>query len=232
MLNEIAAADYGYKAEENLAPLWQIRGEGLFVTPLRWRPREVLELIRWSNPEDPKHKPGLPGERGHWMRAFACSALLRAAGEVGNEDLRSGWNQTLMQLIGSLRAVGPELYEPAAAFLAWLVLRVDADGDTEELGFLMMGLLWFALHLRSAIPDDVVVALAERIAAEAQRSARRWDMAPERWLLGTTFFDKYHADWERLGVTLAEIDLGDRSSDARDWVGLIGSELAGSNPRL
>ena len=77
MLEEIAAADYGYDVEKHLAHLQLIRDEGSFAVPMRWEPREILELIRWSEPEDPKWKPGAFGERGHWMRAFACTSLLR-----------------------------------------------------------------------------------------------------------------------------------------------------------
>src|ERR1700761_2888417 len=76
MLNEIAAADYGDKVAEHLAPLRQIRDGRSLRAPMRWEPREVLELIRWSEPDIPDWKPGSSGERGHWMRAFCCSALL------------------------------------------------------------------------------------------------------------------------------------------------------------
>jgi len=120
LLYEIATADYGHKVNEHLLHLRQIRAKGSFATPMRWHPREVLELIRWSEPEAPNWKPGLPGERGHWMRAFACSSLLiRVAGEQENSELREGWNETLIQLIDSLHSIAPELYRPAAAFLAW-----------------------------------------------------------------------------------------------------------------
>lgn len=228
LLDVIATADYrGRDAEEHLAHLRQIRDQGLFAVPMRWCPREVLELIRWSQPEDPSWKPGLPGEPGHWMRAFACAALLKAAADAGNEELRGGWNQTLIQLIGSLRAVAPELYEPAAAFLAWLISQVEAVDGIEELGFLLVGLLWLALHLPIPLPEDVVVALCERITAEAQRAYEEdCGPKPERWLLGTTYYDGQHEDWERLGQMLTAMDLGSRSPAVREWVRLIGSELA------
>jgi hypothetical protein len=226
MLDEIAAADHGYKAEEHLAHLLPIRDQGSFAVPMRWHPKEVLELVRWREPENPKTPA--PGERGHWMRAFACTALLRAAGEPANQGLREGSNQTLIQLIGSLRAVGPELYGPAAALLAWLILRMKQYDETEELGFFMIGLLWLAVHVPASIPDDIVVTLSERIAAEAQRrSAERRGPHPERWLLGTTFHDIKHAGWERLGLELVEMDLSDRAPPAREWISLIGGKLAG-----
>jgi len=227
MLHEIAAADYGDAADRHFSHLLKLRSQGSCETPMDWHPREVLELIRWSEPDDPAWKPGSPGDRGHWMRAFACSALLKAAAEDSNEELRQGWNSTLIQLIDSLRAVGPELYETAASFLAWLILRVEANEDVAEQGFLMLGLLWLALHFKEPIPDRVVVELCEQISREAHQSV--WDPTPgaERWLLGATFFNLRHKKWEQLGLDLTEMDLSGRSSLARDWVRLIGGELAG-----
>jgi hypothetical protein len=157
------------------------------------------------------------------MRAFACSSLLRAAGEKENLELRGGWNQTLIQLIDSLQLIAPELYRPAAAFLAWLILQVR---DDDELGFFLIGLLWIALHLQAT--DDVVVDLSELADAEAKRQldGNFWPRSG-RWLLDTTYFNSLHSRWERLGRSLAEMDLRGRSSAACDWVMLIASELAG-----
>jgi hypothetical protein len=228
MLDEIAAADYGHDAKEHLAHLQQIHADGSFAVPMRWHPQEVLELIRWSEPEDPSWKPGAPGERGHWMRAFACASLLRAAGESENSELRNGWNQTLIQLMGSLRTVAQELYPAAAAFLAWLIPQVEQYDDTEELGFFAIGLLWLALNLPADIPDDVVVALSERITAEAKLAFEEGHGPhAEGWLLGTTFYNLQHGAWKRLGLELTQLDLRDRALATREWVSLIGSELVG-----
>jgi hypothetical protein len=223
---EIATADYGRAANENFASLRQIRDGGVLESPMRWHRREVLELIRWSESELPDWKPGLPGMRGHWMRAFSCSALLKAAGEPENGELRVGWNQTLVQLIDSLSSIEPELYGLAAAFLAWIILRMEHHQDTEEAGFFRFGLLWLALRLHAV--DEVIVALAELTAADAERQPQlnfgRWS---NRWLLGTTCYDLRHAKWDRLGHSLTGFDLAGRSSVAYNWVSLIGSQFAG-----
>src|SRR6266852_3913871 len=76
MLREIAAADYGWKADECYALLQPILKAGL-VAADDFNLREVLELIRWSEPEDPAWSPGGQGLRGHWMRLFACTAMVR-----------------------------------------------------------------------------------------------------------------------------------------------------------
>src|SRR5580704_18013937 len=135
MLEEIAAADYGDDLTEHLAHLRRTRDDGSFAIPMRWCPREVLELIRWSQPEDPEWGPGGFGERGHWMRAFACTALLRAGGDDGNEELREGWNSTLIQLIESLNVLSLGFAEAAAGLYAWLINAFAGDPEAEELAF-------------------------------------------------------------------------------------------------
>ena len=228
MLEEIAAADYGREVKDNLSHLRRIRDQRSFAIPMRWDPREVLELIRWSQPEDPNWKPGAYGERGHWMRAFACASLLRAAGESENSDLRSGWNQTLIQLVDSLRFLGPHFDEPAAKFLAWLIQRYEAHEDGDELAFFAIGLLWFGLNLRSSAPDEIIISLCEWIAARERRDARDYGESGGRWLLSTTCYDLRHAAWESLGGALETIDAGRLSPASREWVRLIGSALSGS----
>ena len=76
-------------------------------------PGEVLELIRWSNPEASVHKPDAAGRRGHHMRAFACAALLRTAMRDGCVVAEA----TLAQCLVSAKALGHETSEAAARFL-------------------------------------------------------------------------------------------------------------------
>lgn len=229
MLREIAAADYGEEVEEHLEHLLGIRDRGSFEMPMSWHPQEVLELIRWSEPEDPSWRPGAPGERGHWMRAFACAALLRAAGEESNDPLRDGWNQTLIQLLESLRIVGTPLYGHATGFLAWLIPRALQYKDAEDLGFFMIGLLWCALHRPTAVSDTAIVLLSEQISAEMQRASnesRRLHAEPG--LLGATYYDLRHAKWRQLGQDLIKLDLTHRALAVQEWVGMIGGELGAS----
>jgi hypothetical protein len=78
MLREIAEADYGWKAEECYALLQPMLKTGLVASDDSHL-REVLELIRWSEPDEPDWSPGGRGRRGHWMRLFACTAMVRLA---------------------------------------------------------------------------------------------------------------------------------------------------------
>lgn len=228
MLAEIAEADYGQEHQEHLAQLEKIRSAGLSPVPMEWVPGEVLELIRWSEPDDPTHKPGGQGIRGHWMRAFACAALLRAAADVENRDLREGWNQTAIQLIDSLGAVGSVFYEPACALLVCLIARFDSDDETEELAFLGVGLLWLALHLRPTVPDGTIILLSNWIVAREQREKENFgEDRTDEWLLGSTFFNQCHPAWRRLGNRMQKLDKSRRTRGARKKIDFIANSLAG-----
>jgi hypothetical protein len=119
MLREIAEADYGWKADECYALLQPILKTGLVASD-DFNLREVLELIRWSEPDDPDWSPGGQGPRGHWMRLFACTALVRLApkypASFGSEC------DTLAQSISSAIELGRPVARAAAGMLAWRFL--------------------------------------------------------------------------------------------------------------
>jgi hypothetical protein len=50
----------------------------------------------------------------------------------------------------------------------------------------------------------------------------------DRWLLGIAG-DPPPSEWERIGEKLAELDLSGRPEELRNWVKLIGDELAGDS---
>ena len=129
MLREIAAADYGQDFDEHLEQLAAIKS-GKILAPMRWEPKEVLELIRWSEPEDPTWSPGSTGDRGHWMRLFACAALLRAAAEPANEGHFTGEDSTIIQLVDSVMKLGEKTSMAALKFLCWCMqARSLSDWD-------------------------------------------------------------------------------------------------------
>jgi hypothetical protein len=202
MLEEIAAADYGHRIEENLAALRQIRDTGEIPVPLPWEPREVLELIRWSEPEDPEWKPGSTGERGHRMRAFACATLLRAAAELTEAAAMDGENQTLAQLLASVFVLGEEAQQAALRFLAW---RVPLVAPGYELPFFRLAQLILAVHLRAGSATEMV-SLAEQIERDeaAERAAVEPCFGDPRWLLGLTFQQIRHTVWVRLTHQMLE----------------------------
>jgi hypothetical protein len=192
MLLEIASCDYGMDVEEYHAGLRLIRdGREVLAYP---GPAEVLELTRWSEPDDPNWRPGSPGRRGHLMRAFACAALLRAGGVPANRGYISSENETLAQLLASAVYLGRPTQEAAARFLAW---RVGGEQDDEDRPFCAFALLFLVVPLADGrFPEDGIASLADAILAEEKRARdSSWRASPNPWLLGLTMFDQRHHVW-------------------------------------
>jgi hypothetical protein len=225
MLEEIALADYGQDKEQHLAPLRKLRETGTFVEPIYWYPCEVLELISYSVPEDPLWKPGGLGIRGHWMRAFASTALLRALGPPW--EYGSGASYTLIKLIYSLRALPVDLTSAAVRMLAWLMLHSDLEGADERVIYYGVGLLWLTLHRNPPPPDRDLVDLSEWIVRRESELAKRLSGGFDRWLLGIRRNNPPPSPWETLGLELSSLDLGGHQKQLQEWVKLIGCELAG-----
>src|SRR5579872_2819902 len=136
MLREIAAADYGWKADECYALLQPILKTGLAACDDP-NVSEVLELIRWSEPGDPAWSPGGQGARGHWMRLFACILLVRLAPKYRASC--SSESDTLAQLISSAIQLGRSVAQAAARVLAWRFLAWP--GGAEDPLFLAFAIL-------------------------------------------------------------------------------------------
>jgi hypothetical protein len=193
MLQEIALADYGQQADINLLALRHFRDDGVILSPARhggWHAVEVLELVRWSEPDDPTWKPGRTGIGGHLMRAFCCAVLLRAAAEPQAVGHFGGESETVIQLIASALTLGRDAAEGALRLLCWrmLVLPVeDEDGPFFATGILLLAA---ALH-RAAAEGPLLRRLSEWVLAEEGRArawrAEAWHDTPERWLFGLTY---------------------------------------------
>src|SRR5579872_3052870 len=181
MLREIAEADYGWKADECYALLQPILQTGL-LTSADSHLREVLELIRWSEPEDPEWRPGGQGPRGHWMRLFACTALVRLAPRY-----RALWDSecdTLAQLISSAIKLGPPVARAASGMLAWRFLTFP--GVEEDAAFFAFAILLLAAHLERGEERGLwLKQLADWVEAEESR-ARKVKISEHEWLLGLT----------------------------------------------
>jgi hypothetical protein len=142
MLHEIAAADYGIYCDEHYAAILKLIQQRNFADLMEWEPGEVLDLIRWSEPEDSTWKPGSTGTRGHWMRLFACAMLLRAGAEPKNRDRFSGEESTVIQLIASSIALGAETTGAALGFLHW---RLQEEQGGWMTPYIVLGLLLLAV---------------------------------------------------------------------------------------
>lgn len=225
-LQEIAMADYGMDADKHLLALREVRDTGTFLEEMHWYPSEVLELIRFSQPEDPNWKPGSSGERGHWLRAFASAALLRAK--------VSPWNYSgdgadpsydLVQLILSLRALPLDAKRQAAQFLSWVMLQSDFEGNDDQPLYYAIALLWFSLHLADPPPDSELLEFCEWIVRREEELAAALG-GFDRWLLGIRAAYPPPSPWETLGLELVRLDLSTHSTQLQDWVRLLGSQIA------
>lgn len=150
MLREIAEADYGQDVEGHfsaLKPIW----EGGELTKMdHWFPMEVLELIRWSEPENSDWKPGATGSRGHKMRAFSCAVLLATPNIEPNKE-------TLIQMVDSVSLLGHEAQEATARFLVW---RFDPLGREEDRPFFALALA----AITHSLVDPLSIALEQDLA--------------------------------------------------------------------
>ena len=212
-LRAIAEADYGYDANDHYAALDGIRSQLSVPKPLEWVPREVLELIRWSRPENPGWKPGLTGPPGHLIRAFSCSALLSAGWDEESRDFITDENQTLAALVESLGVLGVDYERAGLSSLGWRVQNPLKEWEDEP--FFWFSLLILALRVFGNAEPDLVSEFANMVLASEQsvRDAD-WHVLPEvsePWLLGLTFFDLNHYLWKRrikelrgIAVTLEE----------------------------
>lgn len=202
MIREISEADYGSDAEEHLAALLKIWREGVLPDQLAWEPREVLELIRWSEPEEPGWKPGATGRRGHLMRGFACTVLLRAIRQPANRPYMEGANETLVQLLDSAQALDENLWPALARLLTWQLPQL---GDEDDAPFFAFALLLVALlDPGLALTDAQWQEIANWVTAEeaAVRAAPFFLEPPhvQQWLYGLSYHDQRTTKWRAVGA--------------------------------
>lgn len=203
MLKEIAEADYAQDVAEHLAALKAIWEGGELTELDHWFPMEVLELIRWSEPEDPEWKPGSTGSRGHKTRAFSCAVLLATPNFEPDKE-------TLIQMVDSVALLGPEAREAAARFLVW---RLDSLGREEDRPFFALALAAIIQSLEDSLSSPMEQELADWVADE--ESSERTYLAgfhdsyrSAPWMFGLSFNDMRNQRWQALIHTVRE-----RSSD-------------------
>jgi hypothetical protein len=215
MLVEIAEADYLSNRNEHLAALRPIRDHGIVPIPLDEPPAEVLQLIRWSDPENRAPKPGSTGRRGHQMRAFACAVLLRAEMESYSDSVPDA---TLAQCLVSAKVLDEQTSEAAARFLTWAVPRV---GPNDNMLFFALGLLIVATRLRAGRFEDVILG-----------DTADWVLAQEselRELFGfdslTPFLPYGIGFWEQRATELIHEAAEIRTASVRDTLEFIGAMM-------
>jgi hypothetical protein len=124
MLAEISRADFGYDADVHLEALHRIR-EGTIPVPMLWRPGKVLDFTQWKEPNDSTAKDMQIKIRGHWIRLFACTVLIRASIELQNYEYNTeDWayldeDETIVQFLDSALKLNSDTSLAALQFLGW-----------------------------------------------------------------------------------------------------------------
>ena len=187
ILKQIADADYGHGAEENLAILKTIRDGGVLPIPLEWFPHEVCALTRWETPKK-------DDRRGHIARLFACAILLRAA--LDGETEVMGITDTLIVALESAAVLGVDFVD---AYVRWAASGIDkADTDNDFIGASIV----LALGLGSTLVDaSGCDALLGWVSFRLETWTMVHDVAPgnkPKGLLDWTFFNQRHSVWHAL----------------------------------
>jgi hypothetical protein len=227
MLECISRADYGGGEDEHLAALRQIRDTGTFPQKMYWYPAEVLELVRNSEPDDPIRSLGRTGVFGHWLRAFSCAALLRATREPWNYGDGMFTDETLIQMILSLRTLPVNFTPQAVKFLAWLLIHSEPEGQDEQVCAYGIGLLWFALQQALPIPDETLISLTKWIVRRSRELYVELLFDAGAVPLRMGFGNPPPSRWAALGAALFDLDLSKRAPELQELVQMIGLELAG-----
>lgn len=226
MLDWIAGADYGKDREEHMAGLRQIRDTCTFPPDMVRFPGEVLELRRWSYPDDPEGSPSGLGEFGHWMGAFCCAALLRATREPYNYGDGLSTDQSLINLIRSLRFLPINLSTEAVRSLSWLLRNSDPEGMDEQVCAYGIGLLWFALQLVPNVEDATLIELAGWVIRRSKELYPKLIFEDGGIPLRMGVGNPPPSPWGWLGIWIAELDLSSRSPELRGQIELIAQKLA------
>lgn len=231
MLGEIAAADYGFRSDEYLRDLRRIRDERRIPERPDDLPLEVLELIRWSEPDDPAWEPGGRGERGHLMRLFCCAVLLTAADRPGIRPYLDE-EPTLRQCVSSAVALGTGASGALLPLLCWRVATIPVTDDARPF-FAMAILLLAAAHYRQAADAPLLRELPRWVVVE-ERQARAAAQPPapyhHTWLLGLKFSADGDDRWRELGWQLLVAPETPHPVEATTDLVAVGSRLVLGEP--
>jgi hypothetical protein len=221
MLAEIAIKDYSHDVDIHLAALHQIRAKNIPI-PLKWHPGEVLCLTRWTELDSLKSQDGGISTRNHWMRLFACTALIWASLEPENdEDQGEDWNHiegedsTIIQFLDSALYLGDDASISALKFLGWRmqsqIQRALIDEDFGDCPCYAVAMLLLCVSLNRCNPEimNFLISMAHfyhenfpisRKINECQLS-QKWCDTIDRILLDPTAPDYAIEIYSLLGIT-------------------------------
>jgi len=194
MLEEISTNDYGQTTAEHLAGIQAQLTANPPMGLLPWCPGEVLQLERWTEPDQPYREQPPSRERGHLKRLLACVILLRngayVSGEYGlsEEDFFLQTSAaSLVQLTRSALALGTP--ERALGFMLWLF-------DAQPHPALRPFIAFSALALASAIGFgeaswEEIDQICNWVDSEEEQSRNILsdDIESGRWLVGVNSYE-------------------------------------------
>ncbi|MEK6702872.1 MAG: hypothetical protein AABZ53_11450 [Planctomycetota bacterium] len=228
----IAASDYGYRIDENVAALRAIRQSGLVPCPLPWEPKEVCELTRWKQPDvfSPDQVSGATKQdvaRAR-QRAFACAVLLWEAGDEARVN-SMGENSTVAALIGSALVLEREAVSFTRGALAALLVRGTLEES--EVGLVALGVVICTLaDSREAARNGTgerLRLLSDALIAEERRVYEAGDAWTGDWLLRMTIYDQRHDLWRSLAKHFLVEPSRAHPPEADEVLRLIGGMLCG-----
>jgi hypothetical protein len=224
MLEEIANADGGYGYRENLPLLRGIRNLGKLPSRLKWFPKEVLELERWST-------PARYDRRRHLKRAFACGALIEAGGDPANHGYIPSENETLAALLDSVRGLGVAFSQTAVRLISWRLLLPEPLYDEYPFFACALLLLCVDTGILHREPASLLQLADWVLSAEAQVRHAEYAMnESDHWLLGLTLFDQRHDLWKALARDILLTPRRLHPALAAERLIEIGQKLAGLHP--
>lgn len=135
IIREIAALDYGTRADEHRRGIEGILVARRLPDELPWVPGEVLQLCSYHTIDERHPAVASAGWRAHVARLFSCLVLTR----TGDTVFPAG---PLAGLVESALDLGPEPTALAVRYLAWCRLHEPgAWSDDEVRPLLTLGLL-------------------------------------------------------------------------------------------
>jgi hypothetical protein len=223
MLTEISRADFGYDADIHLEALRRIR-EGAIPVPMPWNPGQVLGLKQWTELDDSTSKDIQIGIRGHWIRLFACTVLIRASIELQDYEYKTeDWayldeDETIVQFLDSALYLGDDVSLAALQFLGWrMQYQIQCALLDEDMGngpCSAVAMLLLCVSLSRCDPEVVsfLIAVAHtndeyipisKILNESLRS-QKWKETIHRMLLDPTApqYTRSNPELRRFGMEL------------------------------
>lgn len=198
LLRQIAEADYGDDADPHFQALKLIRDTLQVPAPLKWEPKEVLELTRWSEPKD---------DDDHAKRAFACAVLLVHASRDEEIEYVSAEHDSLICCVDSALALGDHLPLACGRYLVAHLQRFER-GPYREYGrsfyALALTLLTCLTQVRELNADEwaEVIAWVESERDSDWAGVDEWDRSPPTNILDLEVPQR-RAVWVKLATMAA-----------------------------